>query len=298
MSGSVRHISVCICTFRRAELLKRLLTELERQQTNGQFTFSVVVADNDRGESARPVVTEFAKHSKIAAVYCCEPRQNIAAARNKVIENSTGDFIAFIDDDEFPVPEWLRTMLAACEKYEAAWMLGPVRPHFDAPPPRWIIAGRFCERPEHPTGRVMDWEECRTGNVLFRRELVAGQAEPFKLEFDNGGEDKDFFMRMTQSGHVFRWCNEGVTYEVVPPDRWTRSYMLRRALLRGKNVLKHPIGRGRVLVTAAIAVPIYALVLLPALVLGQHWFMKYCIRFCDHLGRLLAVARINPVNER
>lgn len=74
--------------------------------------------------------------------------------------------------------------------------------------------------------------------------------------------------------------------------------MLRRALLRGKNILKHPTGRLRMLATSAVAVPLYSLILLPTLILGQHHFMKYCIKLCDHLGRLLAFARLNPVNER
>jgi hypothetical protein len=45
-SGKV-HVCVCICTFRRPLLLKRLLEALEKQQTENAFTFSVVVADND-----------------------------------------------------------------------------------------------------------------------------------------------------------------------------------------------------------------------------------------------------------
>jgi hypothetical protein len=32
--------------------------------------------------------------------------------------------------------------------------------------------------------------------------------------------------------------------------------------------------------------------------MGQHVFMKYCIRFCDHAGRLLALFRLNPVHQR
>jgi hypothetical protein len=35
-----------------------------------------------------------------------------------------------------------------------------------------------------------------------------------------------------------------------------------------------------------------------AWLLGQHVFMKYSIKFCDHLGRLLALFGLNPVNER
>jgi len=298
MNAGSPHITVCICTFRRPAMLQRLLRELARQQTGGQFTFSAVVVDNDDQQSARPVVAEFVAQSPIKVVYCFESRKNIALARNQSLANADADYIAFIDDDEFPVPEWLQVMLKTCEEQQAAGVLGPVRPYFDDPPPRWVIRGGFCERPEHPTGRVMDWEESRTGNVLFQKKILEGVPQAFNPEFGNGGEDKDFFMRMTQRGCIFRWCNEGIAYESVPPSRCKRSYMLRRALLRGKNILKHPSGRARLLATSAVAVPVYSLALLPALVLGQHWFMKYCIKLCDHLGRLLAFARLNPVNER
>ena len=105
-------------------------------------------------------------------------------------------------------------------------------------------------------------------------------------------------MRMTRQGHVFVWCNEGAVYETVPVERWRRSYLFRRALLRGKNILKHPTGKARMLFTSAVAVPLYSLMLLPCALGGQHCFVKYCIKLCDHLGRLLAFARINPVRER
>jgi glycosyltransferase involved in cell wall biosynthesis len=298
MSDSVPHISICICTFRRPRLLERLLNELERQDTGGRFTFSIVVADNDRSETGRQTVAECASRSANDIEYCVEPRQNIALTRNRSIERARGDFIAFIDDDEFPTTTWLREMLDACVRLEGGGVLGPVRPHFDKSPPAWIVRGRFCERPEYQTGREMRWDECRTGNVLFRRSILDGESTPFREEFGNGGEDKDFFLRMAQKGHVFRWCNEGVTYETVPHDRWTRRYMLKRALLRGRNILKHRTGRARALAISVVAVPVYSLVLLPTLVVGQHCFMKYCIKLGDHLGRLLAFARINPVSER
>ncbi len=143
----------------------------------------------------------------------------------------------------------------------------------------------------------MKWDESRTGNVLFRRSILEGAAEPFNAEFGSGGEDKDFFMRMTERGHVFVWCNEAIAYETVPPARWTRSYMLKRALLRGRNILKHPKGRMDALAKSVVALPIYCLMLPFTLIFGQHCFMKYCIKFCDHLGRFLALFRLNTVER-
>ncbi len=293
-----QHISVCVCTFQRPRLLERLLECLEQQRTNGRFTFSVIVTDNDFRRSANHLVAKFVARGRIAVTYSCESRQNIALARNEALSHAAGDFVAFIDDDEFPENGWLAEMLDACEKYEATGVLGPVRPHFEEPPPRWITDGRFCERPEYRTGRIMNWEECRTGNVLLRRQALDGLQEVFNPIFGSGGEDKDFFARMMRLGHVFRWCNEGIVYEIVPKERWKRSYMLKRAMLRGRNVLKLQIGQVELVARSLVAAPLY-LVLLPfSLVLGQHVFMKYCIKFCDHAGRLLALLGLNPVRER
>jgi glycosyltransferase involved in cell wall biosynthesis len=279
-------------------MLLRLLEVLDRQQTGNEFTFSVVVADNDSAESARQSVEEFSRRSSLKVIYCVEPRQNIALARNRALAYSEGNFIALIDDDEFPASDWLQKLLATCEKYHVDGVLGPVRPHFELPPPRWIIRGRFCERPEHGTGRVMKWDECRTGNVLFRRKILDFLGEPFKPEFGTGGEDKDFFMRLTERGGIFIWCNEAIAYETVPPSRCTRGYMLRRAMLRGRNILKHPVGRMGLLARSVVAVPVYSLALPALLLLGQHWFMRYCIKLCDHLGRMMAIIGINPIGER
>ena len=295
MSSSTAHISVCICTFKRPKLLKRSLAELRGLETGGRFDYSVVVADNDSQQSARETVSQFAGKSGIETFYCVEPVQNIALARNKAVLNAKGDFVAFIDDDEFPAKNWLVTLFQTCQEHQVDGVLGPVKPFFDQEPPEWIKRGRFCERPEHKTGYLLDWRETRTGNVLFRRQIVQGIEEPFRREFGNGGEDQDFFRQMMQKGHRFIWCNEAVAYEVVPPERCRRSYMLKRALLRGQN--ERHLLHARSIAKSTIAIPLYA-VLLPFLLLfGQHVFMKYSIKLLDHTGKLAAVFGLKPLGK-
>jgi succinoglycan biosynthesis protein ExoM len=298
MNGEPKHISVCICTFKRPRLLKRLLERLVCQRADGRFGYSIVVADNDSEQSAKQLVANFAETSMVPTIYCVEPQKNIALTRNKSLENAWGEFVAFIDDDEFPVDDWLLNLLTTCERFRVAGVLGPVRPHFEQPPPRWIIKGGFCERPEYATGRVMEWSESRTGNLLFRRSILAGIPRAFNPEFANGGEDKDFFLQMTGRGNVFVWCNDAVVYETVEPNRWRRGFMLKRALLRGKNIIKHPTGRMRILVKSVFAVPTYAAALPVSLLVGHHMFMQYAVKLCDHLGRILAIFGINPIRER
>lgn len=296
MTPDTPHICVCICTFKRLPFLRRLLSALAAQETGGRFTYSVVVADNDRQQSAKPVVDEWAAGSTLRVSYCLEVRQNIALTRNKAIEHAHGDFVAFIDDDEWPTPRWLLTLFTACRDYDVDGVLGPVKPHFDEPPPRWVVAGKFYDRPTYPTGFVIDWRKGRTGNVLLKGRLFDGETQPFRPQFLTG-EDQDFFRRMIDKGRRFIWCDEAVAYETVPSIRWNRTFMLRRALLRGAVSLVHPTARPAAIARSILAAPAYTVVLPFALLLGQGRFMTCLVKLCDHVGRLLAVIGIRPIRE-
>ena len=174
---SKHHITVCICTYKRPELLRRLLTKLEEQQTDGLFDFAVVVVDNDKLGSAYQTVSEYAIQSAISINYFVEPEQNIAMARNKTIENAKGDYIGFIDDDEFPESQWLLKLYKAILHYEADGILSPVLPHFEISPPSWVLKGKFFERHAPATGQVLDWQNTRTGNALLKKDLFIEQLD-------------------------------------------------------------------------------------------------------------------------
>jgi succinoglycan biosynthesis protein ExoM len=291
-----KHITVCVCTYKREDFLKRLLDELRDQDTAGLFTYSIVVADNDAQQSAKKAVADFAATSRTAITYCVEPQQNIPMARNRAIENASGDFVAFIDDDEFPSKKWLLTMFEVCMGHRVDGVIGPVRRYFDETPPEWIVKGGFYQRPTYPTGLVIDWKKGRTNNVLLNRRVFSPGVQPFRPEF-RSGEDQDFFRRMIEKGFVFIWCNEAVVYEVVPPVRWKRSVILRRALLRGTISPIHSTFGLLDVLKSFIAVPVYALVLPVVFACGHHRFMLVAEKLCEHVGKLLALLGINPVKE-
>lgn len=292
------HISICVCSYKRPEMLRKLLSELRGLETCDGFTFSVVISDNDPAESARPVVDDVLSNYPVFIDYVTEPRRSISFARNTALAKATGDAIAFIDDDEWPEADWLINHVSALKRPGVSGVLGPVRPYFDQSPPAWVIRGRFCERPEHETGFVMPWHGCRTGNVLFRREILDGVDPVFLPEFGTAGSDVNFFWRMMQNGHRFIWCNEAVVHEVVPPSRWRRRFMLSRALLRGGNFLQHPEGRVRAVACSIVAVPAYTIMLPFLFFAGHHHFMKYLVSWCDHAARLLGLFGVKLVKRR
>ncbi len=297
MSNPLPHITVCICTFKRPALLKRTLEGVCVQQTEGRFTYSVVVADNDKDQSAAGVVDAASSGSLVPVRYASEPRQGIARARNKAVESATGDYIAFIDDDEFPTGEWLLTLFTTLSRYEAAsGVLAPVNPYFESGAPGWIIKGGFYNRPVHPTGMTLQFRNCRTGNVLLKSELFAGGSEPFNPACLSG-EDQDFFRRKIAEGKAFVWCHEAPVYEVVPAVRWKRSFLVRRALFRGIFAQRNHGWQPLRVLQAILSVPVYFVALPISLVFGQATFMTCAFKLCYHAGRLFALMGVNPIQQ-
>jgi succinoglycan biosynthesis protein ExoM len=297
MTASIPHISVCVCSYRRPHFLKPLLTALAEQDTGNRFTYSIVVADNDYLRSAETVVNDFAASAKVKVAYCVEPQQNIALARNAAVASAAGEFVAFVDDDEVPIERWLLALFEACDRYGADGVLGPVKPFFEERPPDWVVKGRFYERSNYRTGFVIDGEKGRTGNVLLKRGLFAAAgAQPFRPQF-RSGEDQDFFTRMIERGYKFVWCSEAEVFEVVPPVRWKRGFMIRRALLRGSMSVLRPSFGAKEIAKSLIAVPAYTLMLPFTIVMGHHRFMNIVVRLFDHIGKLLALNHIHPVQQ-
>lgn len=294
----MHHITVCICTYKRPELLRHLLTKIEQQQTNGLFDISVVIVDNDQLKSAYQTIFEYAIQSVIKINYFVEPEQNIAMARNKTIENSTGDYIGFIDDDEFPDDRWLLNLYEAIQHYQADGILGPVLPYFETPPPGWVLKGKFFERPVLVTGQVLDWQNTRTGNALVKKELFIKGGKWFDPSYGSGGEDRDFFKRMIAKGHSFVWYKEAPVFEIVPPHRWDKKIMIKRAFLRGKMALNSVNYKKRSVAYSIAAIGIYTCFLPISLILGQHIFMNYLIKTCDHIGKVAAFLGLNLIDEK
>lgn len=289
-----KDLSVCVCTYQRPMLLAKLVKALQHQDTEGLFAINVVVVDNDHARSAEKTVQDLKGHLSIPISYHNEPEQNIALARNKAIENTKGEFIAFIDDDEVPSKNWLINLYKACDEFCADGVLGPVVAYYEVEPPKWVLRGKFYERPHHRTGEVLQWPNTRTGNVLLRRHIFDNMENLFRREFGSGSEDRDFFRRMIAKGYRFVWCEEAPVYEAVTVERCTRSFMLKRALLRGQ--LPHFTTAD--FVKSLLAVPVYT-AFLPFLLVGaHHLFMKYLIKNCDHIGRIFCFCGFNLIKEK
>jgi succinoglycan biosynthesis protein ExoM len=237
-------VVICIPTYKRPKMLKRLLDAIAAQETNAVLT--VLVADNDaEGRAGMNLCLSLEDYPwPLTAVVA--PNRGIAQVRNVLIEYAlmTGaSFIAMIDDDEWPQKDWIEQFLKTAHATGADLLQGSIL--FDQ---AMKSDGRGDIR--HPTGPVEMPQGA--GNLLMRRAMLEDMSAPwFDPEFSlSGGEDQDFFVRLRRAGKCFAWCDEARAYAEVLETRANLSWMLRRSYSTGNSdmrvLLKHYPGSGRV----------------------------------------------------
>ena len=228
-------VSVCVATYRRPQLLGRLLEGLTRLGP-GTPDFEVVVVDNDAEGSAAPVVATFSGRLPIRLTV--EPRRSVSRARNLSVSMARGEFVALIDDDEVPDPRWLAELYAAVVDAGADGGFGPVETQFDADVPAWIQRMAFLQHPVPASGTTVPWWLGRSGNALVRRAALGSRGEPFDPQFGStGGEDTDLFYRMVQQGARFIAVESARVVEQRSRQRSSGWWMLRRSFRQGGTIV-------------------------------------------------------------
>ena len=99
--------TIVIPTYRRPSLLVTCLQSLARLDYPPDC-FEVVVVDDGSGVPQDDIVYPF--HSHLNLVFLKRPHNGPAAARNYGAAKAKGQYLAFIDDDCAPAPNWLQAL--------------------------------------------------------------------------------------------------------------------------------------------------------------------------------------------
>jgi len=227
-------VSVCLCTYKRATLDKTLKS-LVAQKLPAGCQLEVVVVDNDSAQSGKAICEQYGKlQPEIPIHYFVNAERNLASVRNSTLEHATGDFLAFIDDDEWAEPDWISSLCHSLKEYGADAVFGPVVVHYPDNSPQWIIDGDMFGKDRHRTGEVL--KKGATSNALLKAHWVRERSVRFDSEFGkSGGEDTDFFHRIHKLGAHLVFDNNAVVSETVEPHRLNLEYLKKQNIRIGQT---------------------------------------------------------------
>ncbi len=157
-----------------ASILAQTLSDIE-----------LIVVDNASTDGSRAVAQRCAQGDARVKLLD-EPHPGAAAARNRALDAAAGEFLAFIDADDFIDPTLLEKAVAQAQRTQADIVcfghdhyfqdrdvyLYPVHPHA----PESFVPGDLG-------GRLLFAGSPNACTKLFRRSFVEGRAERFDVEF-------------------------------------------------------------------------------------------------------------------
>lgn len=182
-------ISVVICSFNGARTIRDTLKALEGLDYPN---FEVILVDDGSSDGTAAIGNEYG-----ARVISTENR-GLSSARNTGCEAATGEIVAYIDDDAYPDPQWLRYL--AYRLRDSAFV-GAGGPNL-APAGDGLIAECVGHAPGGPLHVLLsdtEAEHIPGCNMAFRRtalETVGG----FDPIYRAAGDDVDLCWRLMEQG--------------------------------------------------------------------------------------------------
>ncbi len=225
-------ISVVVCTYNRAPMLKDMLESFLRQRSLDRLLREVVVVDNNSTDGTRAVVAEFQQRCARLR-YVFEPRQGLSVARNRGTAETTGQAVAFLDDDILVDPGWLEGMSDCYLQTRADVVGGRCSLELRGPVPPWFgpVFRKDVSEVELGDRRL----PIRRANLIFGQNLLVRRDV---LEAHGGfceelgrqgralgcGEDTQLVAAVLARGGTVLYEPAALGGHVVGPDRLTWDY--------------------------------------------------------------------------
>lgn len=205
-------VSVVISSYQSADTLSCAVYSVLNQSYR---TLEVVVVDNGSTDNTQEVIAELAKRDSRVHPVRLEQNRRPAGGRNAGVENSSGEYIAFLDADDEWLPEKLEPQVWALDTQPQAgvviangWMIDAqsgirqlysdtYQTYFNRLSPRELQPGRGLFWLDVQVRETI-YEKCfiNTSSILLRKDLFKSTGGFDANRF--GPEDVDLWVRLAK----------------------------------------------------------------------------------------------------
>jgi glycosyltransferase involved in cell wall biosynthesis len=251
--SSMLHFTVAICTYNGEHRIGNVLASLQKQAVPDHIRYEILVIDNNSSDATKTVVSQYLSHwnSRHLLRYVFEPRQGVAFARQCAIEKAQSQLIGFLDDDNFPQPNWIMEAWSFADKHLQAGAFGShVEGLFDQAPPEdfkklacFLAIVDRGSKPfiYQPRGRLLP----PAAGLVVRREawlkhvprelFLTGRVDNWML----GSEDLEALTYIQKAGWEI-WHNPHMIIQhKIPRERLKKDYLM--TLIRGTGLARNHI---------------------------------------------------------
>lgn len=243
-------LTVCICTHNRPDYVRDCLGGL-LTQTVPMGRFGVLVVDSGSTTVARAALAGIvASHPNATLILVDEP--GVSLARNAGARHVRAGYIAYIDDDAVPAPDWIECLVSAIRQAArpAAIIGGRILPLWEAPLPGWwppslrcvlsIIEAEGCGEYRGPDLPATLEPYGANVTVHVPTMLAAGGFGTSVGRHGNvllSDEEVQLAWRMQDAGHSALYDSRIVVWHRIQAARLTPAWLLSRQYWQGVSTV-------------------------------------------------------------
>jgi glycosyltransferase involved in cell wall biosynthesis len=190
--SSVPLVSLLIPVFNRAPFVTRAIASATAQT---QRDLEIIAWDDGSTDASHDILSELARSDPRIALGRSARHEGVAVARNHLLARARGQYVCFLDADDFIAPEKVAAQLAFLDANPAVCAVGTGCHLVDAKE-RILKRVRYTGNP----GELRYFPDICCASVMYRAEVLS-RAGAFRTDLTNGA-DVDFVLRIAEFGQV------------------------------------------------------------------------------------------------
>jgi glycosyltransferase involved in cell wall biosynthesis len=235
MTEKLYDLSLVICTRNRAnrlaQTLKRVLTIRSRLE------WELIVADNGSTDGTSAVVEKYAAASDRPVQLIYNPGRRVSYARNAGWQSAKSGIVAYIDDDCYPVENYVDAVFDCFSKNQGLGFVGG-RILLHDPSDRKITIQECSQRLSFPANSFIPPGAIHGANLAFRRAAL-NDVGGFDIWFGPGAffvaEELELLARISAAGWTGAYDPAPLVYHHHGRKTRGAEWRLRRIYDRGRG---------------------------------------------------------------
>ena len=236
-------ISVAVCTYNRADILPKCLESLANQTTDKEL-FEILIIDNNSTDGTKEITADFCKENQNFR-YIFEEKQGLSHARNRAIEEASGIYIAYIDDDAIADKEWVERIFSVIQNNKDIEAFGgKILPWYNTEKPKWFKDefGLHSWGDKHLLLSLQNYPFGLSGsNMIFKKDILE-KYSGFSAEYGMTGkkiafgEESLLFNKMLKNNENVQYFPDLFVYHLVSEKSYSLKNAFRRSIQNGKAI--------------------------------------------------------------
>jgi len=242
-------LSVIICTYKRPDLVKNVLSDLERAAYQVNVDWEIILIDNAGDKIVKSNCERSVLFNKNILKYFYEPCAGVSMARNRAVRESSGKFLLFLDDDVRFDSSFLRKIFGKIESDRDVDILSPriITPIREGWP-RWLRVRLASGVGQFELGdEVIDLNvttKIPIGACVCVRRKVCIRYGPFEADLDRagkmifGGGETLLLRRALKDGVRGRYFPDIIVRHELISNKQNKRYWRRHAFYGGRTYIR------------------------------------------------------------